>query len=381
MLKHSITGGVKGEFEGVVRRADGSIKETIPLQENLITKNGMLALNNKAYFTKSSAKMTGYVDFGYYLALGTGSGTVAENDIDLFAVWGAPRMQVGITDTVENPNSEHPNHVVSIRRAFFRITNGDTNGVNLTELGFASTTDANYALFTHALIKDVSNAPTAITLLPGEILELNYYIKFYWDIRQTKQDVEVTTIQDGNETKESYTVLFGIYNTPNPQLAWQGSHIGGIKYIRALAPKEALDTNTDAWSMETVTYPKYANFLANKAVSLQRGGDADYPEYNDANWKKNNYPSSYHLNIYNNDPDTLTKQTTQISLSPYFGVANNGIRVLAIGMPTPNGYNSNSTATVYVAFFRKSDGAALMKTATQILSFTLDFFVTRWDGN
>ena len=37
MLKHSITGGVKGEFEGVVRRADGSIKETIPLQENLIT--------------------------------------------------------------------------------------------------------------------------------------------------------------------------------------------------------------------------------------------------------------------------------------------------------------------------------------------------------
>ena len=133
--------------------------------------------------------------------------------------------------------------------------------------------------------------------------------------------------------------------------------------------------------METVTYPKYASFLANKAVSLQRGGDADYPEYNDANWKKNNYPSSYHLNIYSNDPDTLTKQTTQISLSPYFGVANNGIRVLAIGMPTPNGYNSNSTATVYVAFFRKSDGAALMKTATQILSFTLDFFVTRWDGN
>lgn len=381
MLKHSITGGVKGEFEGVVRRADGSIKETIPLQENLITKNGMLALNNKAYFTKSSAKMTDYVDFGYYLALGTGSGTVAENDIDLFAVWGAPRIQAGITDTVENPNSEHPNHVVSIRKAFFRITNGDTNGVNLTELGFASTTDANYALFTHALIKDVNNAPTAITLLPGEILELNYYIKFYWDIRQTKQDVEVTTIQDGNETKESYTVLFGIYNTPTPQLAWQGSHIGGIKYIRALTPKEALDTNTDAWSMETVTYPQYANFLANKAVSLQRGGDADYPEYNDANWKKNNYPSSYHLNIYSNDPDTLTKQTTQISLSPYFGVANNGIRVLAIGMPTPNGYNSNSTATVYVAFFRKSDGAALMKTATQILSFTLDFFVTRWDGN
>lgn len=381
MLKHSITGGVKGEFEGVVRRADGSIKETIPLQENLITKNGMLALNRKAYYTKSSAKRTGAVNLGYYLALGTGSGTVAENDIDLFAVWGAPRSQVYIGDTVENPNSEHPNHVVSTRRAFFRITNGDTNGVNLTELGFVSTSDANYALFTHALIKDVNNAPTAITLLPGEILELNYYIKFYWDIRQTKQDVEVTTIQDGNETKEAYTVLAGIYQMSSPQLAWYGSHVGDIQYIRAFTPKEALDTNTDAWSMETVTYPKYADFLTSKVAAPSYGDSADRPETNEAEWKKNNYPAGSHLNIPNNDPDTLTKQTTQISLSPYFGVADNGIRVLAIGMPVPSGYYSNSTAIVYVAFFRKSDGAALMKTATQILSFTLDFFVTRWDGN
>lgn len=381
MLKHSITGGVKGEFEGVVRRADGSIKETIPLQENLITKNGMLVLNRKAYYTKSSAKITEAVNFGYYLALGTGSGTVAEDDIDLFTVWGAPRSRAYIGDTVENPTPEHPNHVVSTRRAFFRITNGDTNGVNLTELGFASTSAADYALFTHALIKDVNNAPTAITLLPGEILELNYYIKFYWDIRQTKQDVEVTTIQDGNETKEAYTVLAGIYQMSNPQLAWYGSHVGDIRYIHAFTPKEALDTNIDAWSMETVTYPKYADFLASKVVAPRYGDSADRPETNEAEWKNNNYPAGAHLNIPNNDPDTLTKQTTQISLSPYFGVADNGIRALAIGMPVPSGYTSNATAIVCVAFFRKSDGAALMKTATQILSFALDFFVTRWDGN
>lgn len=386
MFKQQFKGSIAGLFEGVVRRTDGSIKETIPLQENLILNNGLMFLNGKNFVDHKGLNVTPTSSFGFgdALLLGTGSATPTATDIDLTTPWTtAPVLNAGINHTVENPTAEHPNHVVATNKSFFRVTNNTQAGVNLTELGLSAYTPQgnNRILFTHALIKDTSNSPTAITLLPGELLELNYYIKFYFDIRQQKQEVAVTTVADGQETTEAYTLLTGLWNTTNNyQTIWKRIMPDNWRGLLAYAPKTALDTDTAAWAVTTSNYAKYSETMLTKLTTAGNDYIAENPTSDEAAWVKANYNPHNLVAKPTNDLTTSTPISTVIKLSPYWGVHANGIRTILFYTPTASGYFAGPV-TMYAHFFRKSDGAALMKTGTQVLEFTVEFLINRWDGN
>ena len=85
---------------------------------------------------------------------------------------------------------------------------------NITELGLVlvysnnSTIDqADYCLYTHALIRDNQNRISSITVLQGEILEVNYTIDCYYNYSPKKTEIHIPVEENGVVTDKVYDVV------------------------------------------------------------------------------------------------------------------------------------------------------------------------------
>lgn len=251
IVMSGVGGKVGGSFDGVVTKADGSIKKVIPKQTNLITDLGWQSItgelqekfepdvfpdwgtNSRRYLIRGDNDHCGCV-----LGDGVGEPTVA--DIKLGHAVLADHTNYNLANSnkdkswewvgTEMPNETHPNHIKCTLRMTFKYT-PDVQAYNLTELGLCifpisagtpyynyekywaeqlTVSDSDkykysYILMTHALFKDSSGNAEVISLDVGDILTLNYYLDYYLDIRTHKGEITLKRInKDKTESLETY---------------------------------------------------------------------------------------------------------------------------------------------------------------------------------
>lgn len=138
----------------------GTPEVVVPWFGNLITDAGLDLLGS------SNA------DNLAYCRLGAGTTTPLEADTAL-------ETQAGYSNTagVADVYGVSGDGSYLYRRVTRRFAAGSVDGVTLTEVGMAAT--SNGTIFSHALIKDVSGTPVPIVLTPEEVLDVEYELRGY----------------------------------------------------------------------------------------------------------------------------------------------------------------------------------------------------------
>ena len=162
--------GMAGEFRCVVKKADGSIKTDTGYQKNLILNQGL-----DFFGGDNGANMM------YFCVIGSGNSkpVYTQNKLDAITTYarGEDFSDKYDYDASRDGNLYKTNKVR-------KYTFNDINDVNISEVGlasqFSSLTD--YYLCTRALIKDAQDAPTTITVLSGEVLEIYYKLWIVYDV-------------------------------------------------------------------------------------------------------------------------------------------------------------------------------------------------------
>lgn len=245
---------IAGRFNGTVYHKDGSVKQVIPEQCNLITDFGMrcfgnnfasLLLNNvlgnpDALSIGSGSIGGAFSDWKFGLIVGDGVASPAVTDKNLNSTSlvclakttnSTTRTWSNDTSDYELPNNEHPNHMRCSTSCIFEFS-PELNAYNLTELGLAFINNSNtnvstyqvdfekyykdssfksslsdsakldylYALLTHANFKDNQNNNMTVSLEPGDKLDVTYTLDFYIDVRPVKGDIVVRRIDSNKQT-------------------------------------------------------------------------------------------------------------------------------------------------------------------------------------
>lgn len=154
---------LRGFFKLVATKLDGS-QRVLAEFENMITDVGL--------------NQMGIADFRNICVVGTGSNVPVEVDTQLQTTTartstGAPSIP-GATAQVSPPYYTQTN-------TGFRFAVGVAAG-NLTEVGIGWSTGAgltDYTLWARALIKDELDAPTTVTVLSDEVLDVYYAMRIY----------------------------------------------------------------------------------------------------------------------------------------------------------------------------------------------------------
>lgn len=246
---------IAGRFNGTVYRKDGSVKQVIPEQCNIVTDFGMrcfgdnfssLLLNNVLGNPDALSIGSGSIGngtfsvfkFGLVVGDGVASPAVTDKNLNNTALVCISRDNSGNNRTWSNnesdyelPNSEHPNYVKCSTSCVFEFS-PEVSAYNLTELGLAfinnSITNVStyilnfekyykdssfksslsdsaklnylYALLTHANFKDNQGNNMTVSLEPGDKLDVTYTLDFYVDIRPVKGDITVRRINSSKQT-------------------------------------------------------------------------------------------------------------------------------------------------------------------------------------
>jgi len=145
-----------GHFKLEVRRADGTLRETLEFQ-NLITNGGLNRLAAAA-------------DIAYYCQVGSGSTAPTVNDSALVS-----RIAVVFYNGGSNGiQPSAPYYAWGITT--YRFSEGTAAGI-LAEIGVGWATTG--SLFSRALILDGNGDPTTITILANETLDVTYQLRVY----------------------------------------------------------------------------------------------------------------------------------------------------------------------------------------------------------
>lgn len=151
--------GVKGFYNFVVRKANGSVKKDYGWQPNLILDSG---LNN----------IGAVYGAGNTCFVGSGSNAPLVSNTAL-------QNPVGSTTSVQSNLQGYSESApyYGWNRKTFRFRDGSAAG-NLSEVGIGSST-AESTLFSRALILDGAGNPTTITVLGDETLDVTYELRLY----------------------------------------------------------------------------------------------------------------------------------------------------------------------------------------------------------
>ena len=154
--------GVQGLYRCVVRRRDGSIKQDTGWFSNLILNQGLNRLGTGGGGTRCE--------------IGTGTAAPEVTQAALVSLSaGTTTVQ---TETMSNSGA--PDYFASVTRTF-RFALGALNG-NFSEVGVGW---AAATLFSRALILDGGGAPTTITVLADEQLDVSYQLRFFTSLEDT----------------------------------------------------------------------------------------------------------------------------------------------------------------------------------------------------
>ena len=374
--------GFKGRFQVTVKKEDGSIKTELPWQDNLITNEGIKLLNGINQVTnlngESNAK---YIHHNCFV--GSSSTEPAVTDIKLGNYIAKDSRSENFKTFIEEPTKSRPNHVREYWQNKYIFTG--LNNVNIVEVGLGyetSSSNKEYALFTHALTKDAQGSPSTITVLQGEILEINYEFSTYWDIRPKKGEFTLTRIKGSQTTTETYEYL-----------AFLGSIIGDYSYsgiyiktsngyIFTYGVNTTVDTNLNApYDFNKWNFPK----VNNNSEALTNEELEKYTAYSEAIYggEWNTYLSnwSYETNYAGLEAETTTNNSRDNTwcFSPYTFNHENGIRALKIPVaPTADIYALRAYFTIVVA--KKGSSHGLPKTETDVLKLSFRTTANRYTG-
>lgn len=172
--------GLYGEVKVTVKRADGTVRLDTGFFPNVITNLGLDAIgNDKELFT--------------YCAVGGGNSTPANTNTKLDNLLGISQPISSEAKYDYDPVRDTAFYKCS-RTVGYRFTGLDNK--NIAEVGLVDNDGSSQLpAFTRTLIKDSSGNPAVITVLSGEILELQYRLWQVFDLKD--KDHTVAAMIDG----------------------------------------------------------------------------------------------------------------------------------------------------------------------------------------
>lgn len=381
MIKTEQKLGLSGEFQVIVRRADGSIKFDTGMQPNLVLDNGLkhylgLPMVNSAGKQQTEHK-NGFMNYCY---VGTGNKKPAINDVALQNMVARNVTSRDWTGGTEQPDTGlHEGFVKLWKRCKFVFDN--INNQNITEVGLAvwhgnetiDTVAYNnvYTLVTRALIKDSRGTPIAVTVLQGEILEVVYQINMYVDIKRQTGSFTLTTTKDNQDTVETFYYFMqpydiGIADYINNRLMFDSYYHGitswGVKETDAQLTSD-YDLNDEAY--RNITHLNTTSF--NTKISGSKGSNSS---------TSNKYGDNYMLTT----EIERSFEKRRISYKHVNGIYThtypNGIRAFKVGV----GYSSYyQLVQGLVVVKNRANGQGIKKTNRQLWEFTHSYTISRWE--
>ena len=192
--------GLYGEVKVIVKRADDTVRLDTGFFPNVITNLGLDAIGNDN-------------DLFNFCAVGGGNSTPLNTNTKL-----DNPLQVGSPISSESKYDYDPVRDTEFykcsRTVGYRFTGLDNK--NISEVGLVIDYRPElHSAFTRALIKNSAGEPTVITVLSGEILELQYRLWQVFDLKD--KDQVVTAMIDGVEVPFNVKI----------RLAGVGGNLGG----------------------------------------------------------------------------------------------------------------------------------------------------------
>lgn len=166
-----ITNHVQGFMRLVARKADGSERVAADWFPNLITNAGMNRLGAAVSAT--------------HAWVGSGSNAPQFTDADLQSPISKAGAFVGALDA----NGAVVASGYGWFRRTFRFAAGEATGnVSEVAIGWSNTS----GMFSRALVKDALGAPTVVTILPDESLDVVYEFRIYWPVADVQSNAVIT---------------------------------------------------------------------------------------------------------------------------------------------------------------------------------------------
>lgn len=374
MLNCNQTLGVQGEFQVVVRRADGSVRLDTGMQPNLVLDNAIKFYIGDTPTVGGNGNNTNLHrgnSINSHCLVGAGNTPPQVTNTNLQAFEAVHSSIVSTNNEVEQPTSTlHPNFVKLIERTRFAFS-GLVNK-NISEVGLASNFSSsgsthNYILMTRALIKDVSGSPLTITVLDGEILEVVYQLNMFVDIRRKTGSFTLTTMKQGSpNTTATFDYFQQCYNPQSTQLGGRillNSDSGTQFYTYGV--KETDGELTASYDLNSTEWQKITPQSTSALSGLTTGQESLMVSTNVLI-----RAAGYEVTKVDFATKSYTAKATVYHLASNFP---NGIRAFTFGrnvnyMVIPN----------LVVVKNRANGQGIKKTDQQRWEFTMTVTVDRW---
>ena len=374
--------GFKGRFQVTVKKEDGSIKTELPWQDNLITNEGIKLLNGINQVTNlNGVSNTRHIHTQCFV--GSSSTDPAITDTKLGNYIAVNNRSENFKTFIEEPTKSRPNHVREYWQQKYIFTG--LNNVNIVEVGLGYETNSGtkeYALFTHALVKDSQGSPSTITVLQGEILEINYEFSTYWDIRPKKGEFTLTKIKGSQTTTETYEYLAYLGNI-------SGDYTHSGIYIKTNGQPiftYGVNTTVDAdlnapYDFNKWNFPKVNTNSTELTDEELKKYTAYSTNINGGNY--NTYISSwsYQTEYTGLESETVTNNSRDSTwcFSPYTFNHENGIRALKIPVAS-TALMEGFRAYFVIVVAKKGSSHGLPKTEMDVLKLSFRTTVNRYAG-
>lgn len=375
--------GYKGRFNIVVRNADGSVKHDYGWQDNLITNEGM---NLLSFVTQTTNKGTQRAPHGGgifgQLAVGSGTAEPSVTDKALTKLEAFSIREDNWNVVHEMFSGTRPNILKETYTAKYIFNS--INNKNITELGLvwvnnSTIAQADYCLYTHALIRDKNNSISSITVLKGEILEVNYAMDCYYNYSPKKTEINIPVEENG-------VVINKIYDVVVQPVAFAEGYAGrGVNLANYSNHSEFYGVNTSVdgnlntpydftripvFSKNSINTQDAYNREFNKLVAPNAAYMGGNPVNGTWDYSQGDAPRVYD---YKQGVNTCT-----ITFSPYGANFKDGIRCIRFPITT---YNNGPIKFLLQCFFaEKGSSRGIMKTDKQTISFTIQCNVSRYEG-
>ena len=373
--------GLSGEFQVIVRRADGSIKFDTGMQSNLILDNGI-----KHYLglpmVNSAGKQQEYHRNGFmnHCFVGTGNSQPNQADISLKNMVARNVASRDWTYGREEPTTQlHDGFVKLWKRGKYVFDN--INNKNITEVGLAvwygdETIDGvpykgAYTLVTRALIKDTKGTPITVTVLADEILEVVYQINMFVDIKRQTGSFTLTTTKDNQDEVATFDYFLQPYGVGDANHITNWFHFDdGSSGITSWGVKESDDELNADYDLNDSIYQGITHTNTDN-LSDKVDGSAS------SSRASNKYSTEYLATTETERSFETSRASYKHVNGIYTHVHRNGIRAYRIAVSHAHYYQ---LVKGLVVVKNRANGQGIKKTNRQLWEFTHSFSVNRWEG-
>ena len=382
MIKTNQNLGVSGEFQVIVRRADGSVKFDSGMQSNLILDNGIkhyLGLGGINSLDRAHTFEDGMMN---ECVVGTGNAAPVVGDTKLqHYVAKQKAIKDRYRNRVEPADDRHQGFVRLWEERKYIFDN--INNQNISEVGLCtwhgdlyvdSVRHENvYVLVTRALIKDKGGSPITVTVLQGEILEVVYRLNMYININRQSGSFTLTTTKDNQDVTDTFDYFLQPYSIGG------GDYISNSiyfplthAYFYTHGVKETDEELTADYDLADEVYRSITHLdttpLNTKVVGNKSSGS----------WGSNNKYQDGHATWEQIEQSFETgRRTIKITHGIYSHIHDNGIRAFTF----PIGDNS-VTAFIgrgLVVVKNRANGQGIKKTNRQLWEVEVGYTISRWE--